>query len=181
MNLTYRKGFGRTSLADIAKEAAVPLGNVYYYFKAKDDIGEAIVEERLAQVRVLHRELDKADSPKARLCGYVQMTLKNRETLALGGCPIGTFCSELHKDGGALAGKATVMFTEILAWMEAQFKALGRGSDARELAVHLLSTLQGVSVLAHTFHDPDMVAKEAERLQGWINAIGTESNQRGKL
>jgi hypothetical protein len=36
-------------------------------------------------------------------------------------------------------------------------------------------------VLAHTFHDPDMVAKETERLQGWINAIGTESNQRGKL
>ncbi len=30
---TYRYGFGNVALADIAKEARVPLGNVYYYFK----------------------------------------------------------------------------------------------------------------------------------------------------
>jgi AcrR family transcriptional regulator len=31
--ITYRQGFGSTALADIAKEARVPLGNIYYYFK----------------------------------------------------------------------------------------------------------------------------------------------------
>ena len=50
VGLAYQNGFGATSLADIAREAEVPLGNVYYYFKTKDDIGEAIVELRLAEL-----------------------------------------------------------------------------------------------------------------------------------
>jgi AcrR family transcriptional regulator len=174
--LTYRHGFRQTSLADIAKDARVPLGNVYYYFKTKDEIGDAIVGQRLSEVRTLQLELEKAASAKERLCGFVQMTLNNRETVARGGCPIGTFCSELHKDGGALAKKATVLFEEILAWMEAQFLALGVKDDPRGLAVHLLSALQGVSVLAHNFHDPDLVAKEAERLQAWICALEINNN-----
>jgi AcrR family transcriptional regulator len=39
---TYLYGFGSASIADIAKEAQVPVGNVYYYFKTKDEIGGAI-------------------------------------------------------------------------------------------------------------------------------------------
>ena len=46
---TYLYGFGNASLADIAKEARIPLGNVYYYFKTKDKIGNAIVR-RLTRI-----------------------------------------------------------------------------------------------------------------------------------
>ena len=49
--LAYRHGFRETSLADIAEAAKVPVGNVYYYFKTKDEIGEAIVEQRLLEFR----------------------------------------------------------------------------------------------------------------------------------
>ena len=48
--MAYQNGFGATSLTDIAREAEVPLGNLYYYFKTKDEIGEAIVQLRLAQL-----------------------------------------------------------------------------------------------------------------------------------
>ena len=41
--LTHEHGFNRTSLADIAEESGVPLGNVYYYFKTKEALGEALV------------------------------------------------------------------------------------------------------------------------------------------
>ena len=177
--VTYRHGFGRAALADIAKEARIPLGNVYYYFKTKDQIGDAIVELRVSRFKRLLRELDKADSPKERLCGFVEIKIKNRETLARSGCPVGTLCSELHKHGGAVARKSTVLFAEALAWMEAQFKALGKGSDSRGLAVHLLSATQGVSVLAHTFHDPGMIEIEAARLKQWIRALETEDGDKG--
>jgi AcrR family transcriptional regulator len=171
VNVTYRYGFGNAALADIAKEAKVPLGNVYYYFKTKDEIADAIVDLRLARFRKLLQELDKADSPKERLCGFVQIKINNREGLARGGCPVGTLCSELRKHGGAVARKSMALFAEALAWMEAQFKALGKGADSRGLAVHLLSATQGVSVLAHTFHDPGMITREAARLKEWIRAL----------
>ena len=47
VKLAYRHGFRTTSLADIAEAAKVPVGNVYYYFKTKDEIGEAIVHQGL--------------------------------------------------------------------------------------------------------------------------------------
>jgi TetR/AcrR family transcriptional regulator, transcriptional repressor for nem operon len=168
---TYRYGFGSASIADIAKEARVPLGNVYYYFKSKDEIGRAIVGLRVSRFKKLLEELGKADSPKERLCGFVNIKIKNREALARSGCPVGTLCSELQKYGGVAAVESRVLFAEALAWMEDQFRALGKGAESRELALHLLSATQGVSVLAHTFHDPTMIATEARRLKEWIDAI----------
>ena len=168
---TYLYGFGSTSIADIAKAAGVPLGNVYFHFKTKDEIGRAIVELRVSRFNKLLQDLDKADAPKERLCGFVDIKIKNRATLARCGCPVGTLCSELQKYGGAAAMKSRVLFATALAWMEKQFEALGKGADSRGYAVHLLSATQGVSVLAHTFHDPTMIAREAERLKEWIRAL----------
>jgi AcrR family transcriptional regulator len=168
---TYRYGFASTSIADIAKEAGIPLGNVYYYFKSKDEIGAAIVELRVSRFKKLLQELGKADSPKERLCGFVDIKIKNREALSRGGCPVGTLCSELQKFGGKAARRSRVLFAEALAWMERQFEAIGKGADSRRLAVHLLSATQGVSLLAHTFRDPNMIEMEAVQLKEWIRAL----------
>jgi AcrR family transcriptional regulator len=37
MSLAHRNGFRDTSLADIAEAAHVPVGNLYYYFKTKEE------------------------------------------------------------------------------------------------------------------------------------------------
>jgi TetR/AcrR family transcriptional regulator, transcriptional repressor for nem operon len=177
--VTYRYGFSSAAIADIAKEARIPLGNVYYYFKTKDQIGGAIVGLRVSRFKRLLQELDKANSPKERLCGFVQIKIKNREGLARGGCPVGTLCSELQKHGGGAARKSKVLFTEALGWMETQFRALGHGANSRGLAVHLLSATQGVSLLAHTFHDPHMITMEAQRLKQWIRSL-EPANRRAK-
>jgi AcrR family transcriptional regulator len=168
---TYRYGFGNTAIADIAKEARIPLGNVYYYFKTKDEIGDAIVELRVSRFRKLLQEFDKAGSAKKRLCAFVQIKIKNREELARSGCPVGTLCSELRKLGGAAADKSEILFATALDWMEMQFREIGKGADSRGLAVHLLSATQGVSVLAHTFHDPGLIEMEAARLKAWIRGL----------
>jgi TetR/AcrR family transcriptional regulator, transcriptional repressor for nem operon len=168
---TYRYGFGQAAIADIAKEASIPLGNIYYYFKTKDEIGDAIIELRVSRFRKLLEEFNKAGSPKERLCAFVQIKIKNRHDLARGGCPVGTLCSELQKYGGPAARKSAVLFATALDWMETQFRALGKGAESRSLAVHLLSATQGVSVLAHTFHDPSLIAIEAARLQKWIRSL----------
>src|SRR5882724_4186863 len=139
MELTYQNGFEATSLADIAREAEVPLGNVYYYFKTKDEIGEAIVELRLAELSVQRQRWNEAGSPKDRLCACVQGVFENKDFLEQYGCAVGTFCSELHKAGGSVATRSSEIFAQHLAWIESQFRALGKGKDSNGLAVHLLS------------------------------------------
>jgi AcrR family transcriptional regulator len=169
--MAYRRGFRQATLADIAREARVPLGNVYYYFKTKDDIGDAMVDRLLSKVRQLLAACDQAGSPKERLCASVDAVLASKAILAQGGCPIGSLCTELHKDGGALADKATILFAEQLRWMEEHFKKCGQSADARRLAVHLLSALQGVSVLAHGFNNPQLVVGETTALKKWIRSL----------
>src|SRR3981189_2949394 len=164
VKLTYRHGFRETSIADIAEAAKVPVGNVYYYFKTQDEIGEAIVEQRLSEFQALREQWDRAGSPKERLQACVENTLGNRDVLARGGCAFGTLCSELHKEGGPLAEKSTALFGEPLAWIEDQFRADGQGDGYGGLAIHLFAALQGIAVLAPGSGEPKLVVMETRRL-----------------
>src|SRR6266446_1439967 len=171
MKLAYRNGFRETSLADIAEAAHVPVGNVYYYFKTKEELGEAVVERRLAQFREFREEMDRLSSPKERLLAFVESVHGNREQLARGGCPLGGLCYELHKEGGALAKKSAALFTEPIGWLEKQFRAAGHDRDSRELAIHLFSSFQGMAAVAHGTNEPDLVLMEVRRLKNWINTL----------
>src|SRR5262244_2659995 len=62
--LVYRQGVARTTLADIAQAADVPVGNVYYYFKTKDDIVAAAIESHAGDVRALLESLESGRSPQ---------------------------------------------------------------------------------------------------------------------
>ena len=171
MKLAHRKGFRETSLADIAEATHVPVGNVYYYFKTKEELGEAVVERRLAEFRAFREEIDRLSSPKERLFAFVESIHGNREQLARGGCPLGGLCSELHKEGGALAKKSTALFTEPMGWLEEQFRAAGHEEDAPELSAHLFCAFQGIAAVAHAAHDPDLVVMEVKRLKVWIGTL----------
>ena len=39
----YQHGVTCTTLADIAERAEVPLGNIYYHFRTKDALVEAVI------------------------------------------------------------------------------------------------------------------------------------------
>jgi TetR/AcrR family transcriptional regulator, transcriptional repressor for nem operon len=171
MKLAYRNGFRETSLADIAEAARVPVGNVYYYFKTKEELAEAVVERRREEFHATRAEWDRWSSPKERLLAFVSSVHANREQLARGGCPVGGLCSELHKEGGALAKKSATLFTEPIGWLEKQFRAAGHDKDSRELAMHLFSAFHGMAAVAHGANDPEVVVMEVRRLKNWINTL----------
>lgn len=171
VDLAYRQGFGSTTLADIAKAAKVPPGNVYYYYKTKEEIAEAIVEQRLSELAAVQAELAKIKSPRERLCKLVLLWLENREAVAQYGCPIGTFCSESRKDGGVAPKKASAIFDGLLDWVEAQFGEFCPRNEARGNAVHLVSVLEGVTVLANCAKGADLLEMESARLLRWIRSV----------
>jgi hypothetical protein len=95
----------------------------------------------------------------------------NRKALACRGCPVGTLCTDLNKEDGKLAALVGQPFQELLTWMERQFAAMGKGREKTALAVHHLSALQGASLLANTFHDPELVVLETDQLRKGIRAL----------
>jgi hypothetical protein len=54
----------------------------------------------------------------------------------------------------------TLTFAELPKWLEAQFRLIGRRGESRDLAVHLLSALEGASLLSHTFHSTHYVVRD---------------------
>ena len=57
-----------------------------------------------------------------------------------------------------------------IEWAERQFRELGR-RDARELAVSLIASYEGIALLTNTFRDPELMVREARRLERWIDTL----------
>ena len=170
-DLAHRRGFRETALAEIAEQAGVPLGNVYYYFKTKDALAEALIERWREEMQAARAAWDAAGGPVERLEACIDVAARGRDAVARSGSPIGGLCTELGKTAGPLAEKARVLFREQLDWIETQLHALGAGAEAPALAVHLLAGLQGAAVLAHAQNDPGVVLYEAEMLKAWVRGL----------
>ena len=169
--LVHRQGFNQTTLADIAHKSRVPLGNVYYYFKTKEDLGHAVIEHRSNCSRNQINEWDKLPEPRERILAAIKSVADRREILAQSGCPIGSLCQELHKEGGELADEAASTFSMLLEWLETQFRLLGTGKESSDHALHLVSALQGASLLTNAFNDPALMLRETKHLMQWVNSL----------
>jgi AcrR family transcriptional regulator len=170
-DLVYRHGIARTTLADIAQAADVPAGNVYYYFKTKDDIVAAVVQARTGELAAGFAELERRHrNPKARLKALVSVLAGGRDLIAQHGCRYGTLSTDLVKQAGAPDPLAAPLVEIPLDWTEQQFRAMGR-RDAHDLAVELFSRFQGSAVLASALGQPDLMASQTRRLQHWIDAL----------
>src|SRR5260370_38692040 len=115
--VAYGRGFRETSLAALAEEARVPVGNVYYYFKSKEELSEGVVARLLEEFRAARAEWDRLSDPKERLLAFVGSIQANRERLARGGCSLGSLWSALPREGGGLAKKSPAVFTEPIGWL----------------------------------------------------------------
>lgn len=170
-DLFYRQGVARTSLADIAQAADVLVGNMYYYFKTKDDIVAAIVQTHADQLTSAIAALERRHrSPRVRLKALMGVLAARRESVALYGCRYGTLSSELAKRAEGPDPLAALLMRIPLDWAEQQFRAMGR-RDAHDLAVELVATYQGTALLSNALGQPELMARQMRRLERWIDEL----------
>lgn len=169
-NLFYKRGYNQTSFQDISDATGIPRGNFYYYFKTKDEILTAVVDSRINEISLLLSSIDnETDDARQRLLMFSNILEHNRDNVIQSGCPFGTLTSELAKDEPALQEKSAEIFAVIRQWMKQQFTALGL-ANADDMALDLLARLQGVTVMACAFKDPDYLARSHQQIKDWINA-----------
>jgi AcrR family transcriptional regulator len=168
--LLHEQGVEKTTIADIGKAADVAIGNLYYYFKTKDELIEAAIAAHQVDIEATLASFDRHHTPKARLKAFVRALASQREIAARYGCPHGTLCSELDKRSDEFARSAVKLLRPSIDWAEQQFRAMGR-RDARDLAVALIAAYQGASLLTNTFRDPGLLQREARRLERWIDSL----------
>ena len=168
--LLHSQGVQRTTLAQIAEHAAVPPGNVYYYFKTFAELIDAVIDHRQGMIYDALTRLDKRATPKAKLKGLAEMWTDTADMVAENGCPLGSLVSELNKAHDQVTDHAAVLLRTTIDFIERQFRELGR-RDAAALSITMMSRIQGAALLANTFGDASLMKAEVRRIERWLDEL----------
>ena len=170
--LFYERGYEGTSFADIAGIINISRGNFYHHFKTKDEILNAVIDQRLANTQEMLESWDQsADAPISRIRCFVNILVKNRAKIISFGCPVGTLTNELSKLNHSALVDAKEVFLLFRIWLKNHFRAAGCGKDSDDNAMHLLALSQGAATIASAFKDEQFINSEVQRINAWIDSV----------
>ncbi len=171
--LFYHNGYEETSFTQIAEKANISRGNFYHHFKSKEDILYAIVDYRIDDVtKTLKEWTETIKTPKERIKRFIQILRNDGNDAIEYGCPMGTLNTQLGKSHKDLQPYARGIFDLFKNFLTDQFIQLGFSKKkAEQYALHLISRNQGISVVAHTYHDIQFLKREADILDEWVEQL----------
>lgn len=161
--LALDNGLEATTISAIAAHAGLPQGSVYYYFKTKDDVAQAVVAALTEHAQAATREWDAAGDPRARLVAFIDhQELESARVALTAGVML-----EVRR-----AGRITPTATPaeaLLDWATAQYQELGFPTAAAGArAMHLIAGMEGAAVLAASLGVSTPVEREAAHLRKWV-------------
>ncbi len=171
-HLFYQKGMHNTSLADISAHAEVPIGNVYYYFKTKEELVMAALSKRKDAMEHAYKNLDSSISdPRERLIQAVSFFDSIREDYTKYGCPIGKTIIVGTMEDKKVVELAHKIFEDFVSWAAKQFASLGHTEKQREYAISLMAGIEGAAVMAKAYGEEMIISQEVARLIQWLKAL----------
>ena len=148
--LFLSKGYEASSVADVLARAEVNSGSLYYFFKTKEQLLLAVLDEYvdLLEPMVLRPAFERVNDPLDRvfavLAGYRQMLVMSDCRL---GCPIGNLALEMSEKSEAVREKIALNFRN---WRKAIRQCLVDARDRlppnldrHKLAAFILTVMEG--------------------------------------
>ncbi|MBB5379310.1 AcrR family transcriptional regulator [Deinococcus metalli] len=149
----------RTTLKDVAKAAGLPLGNLYYYFKTRDELILAVLDECERELEELLTALDPLE-PSAWIDAYLDWLMQTAQDRGGLSCPFGSLATELRAVGDPAATRAAEIVERYRTVVGARTAALGaRDPDA------LFLTVQGAHTVASILDDSALFESAINRLR----------------
>ena len=174
--LFAERGVAATSLDEVLAAAGAGKGQLYHYFRGRDELVAAAVGLRCAQVLA---GLEQALGSVASLAGLEQALagfVAGFEQMGLPGCPIGSLATEVagRNEGARLQAAAAFdawerLFADALERMRERGELRPEASTA-VLATALLASIEGGMVLSQTRKDPASLHLAVEAGLGQVRA-----------
>ncbi len=170
--LFWYNGFHGASIKDIALEANVPLGNVYYYFPDKAKLALAVAqvftnetEQMLVDISTISPE------PRKQLVQLFDRLATSDGSRVLHGCPIALACRDFKENAPEAAKEAAEAFSKLIVWIAKQRQTMGeRPSIALADARQAIVEWQGAIALAHALQDSVLLAEAHRRIRRNLTA-----------
>jgi TetR/AcrR family transcriptional repressor of nem operon len=178
MDLFAFHGYGPTGLSEIARKAGVQQGSLYHFFPTKEELLAAVLERRktLLWPEVLQPIWDTIDDPIERIFKLLDQYRQMLQMTEFShGCPIGNLAIELTESHPNSRRLIAENFTNWLRAIEQCFheasRRLPEHSDAKRLAVFVLTTMEGAVMLARTYRDFRAYDAAVASLREYIEAL----------
>jgi AcrR family transcriptional regulator len=157
-DLMYQHGVDRTSLDEVMAASGVSKSQLYHYFADKDALVLAVIilqAERVLDAQQPHLDvLDSLPAIRAWRDAIVRLNIVVHGR----GCPLGSLASELANDSEPARKRLAASFATWRDRIEGGLKKmrergeLAASADPSELAIALLTAVQGGLLLAKTTH-----------------------------
>lgn len=150
MRLFHEKGYAATGMAEILKSARANSGSLYYFFKTKEELLLAVLDQytQMLMPVVMEPAFASTDDPIERifsvLAGYRDMLVQTGCTL---GCPIGNLALELADSKPLVREKVALNFTNWCAVIRQCLDVAGNrlpvNLDRERLSRFVLTVMEG--------------------------------------
>lgn len=166
-SLFWQNGFASTSLADVGSDAGVPAGNLFYYFRTKADLAQAVADVFVMETHAMLEEIAAEETdPRKRLVALVARLSRSQRSRVAYGCPIALCVRDFRITAPQAAERAAESFTILIAFMARELGRAGlRPSLALAQARAALAEWQGGMMLAHAMKDATVLAESFRRLE----------------
>ncbi|MEM6460804.1 MAG: TetR/AcrR family transcriptional regulator [Pseudomonadota bacterium] len=160
-------GYGSTSLADIAGDADVPLGNVYYYFRTKRDIASGVADIFVEETQFMLEEITQAETdPRRRVINLLRKLSHSSRSRVEHGCPIALAVRDFRTAAPEAAARAAHSFELLTGFIGRELQRTGsRPSVALAKAREIVVEWQGGIALSHALGDPTVLAESFRRAE----------------
>lgn len=165
--LFWMRGFEASSLADIAEASGVPLGNVYYYFKTKADLAQAVADLFVQQTETLIEDVRaETPEPRERLKLFVARLQSAQQSRLQRGCPISAAVREFRPTMPAQAARAAESFSLLTGFVATELGRTGqRPAIALSRARAAIADWQGSIALAFALGEAPVLAECFKRME----------------
>ncbi|MGL4488236.1 MAG: TetR/AcrR family transcriptional regulator [Rhizobiaceae bacterium] len=164
--LFWQRGYSATSIADLAAEADIPVGNVYYYFRSKADVAYAVADGFVLDTEDMITDIAAASAdPRSRLLSLVERLAASQRSRLTHGCPVSGAIREFKQDAPNASERAVEVFSLISAFIATEVGRTGtRPAIALAVGRAAIAEWQGGIVLGSALKEPSVVAESGRRL-----------------
>ena len=174
----HAQGFEATSLAGVAKAAGVAPGNVFYYFKSKDDLARAVVDTWVERLTGYMASFEADADRWRRLERFVDQAIALKDMYVSLGCPLAGLTRDLRQTGQGMQVEIPRVYAVQYGWLATQFRELGFAPDEADAQVRcLMAGFHGAILLAHAQGDPGLIASGVQDLRDWLARLRDTSGR----
>jgi AcrR family transcriptional regulator len=181
----YRSGFQSAGLDTILASAGVTKGALYYYFKSKQALGYAVVEEVIGPDNYAEwvRPLQSGKDPIDTLIGIVRGISVRPEDVR-GGCQLINLAQEMSPLDAGFRKRLAIIFH---TWREAVASVLREGQthgrvrrDVKpaDAAGLLIAMVEGYGSLAKNAQDPKVMKAGIRNIVDWLKSLRAPGNRK---